>query len=144
MRYRSALIGNLILVRWSAPPELEDNQSILDEVRAARQRVGRDLVLCNIVSDATAAPSAEVREASTRMTPQLLAACDSMHLVLEGDGVVRSLLRTIIRAMILAGRTGGRVALHSSFDEFLQGNGHKVSVDAAIVRIRAREAGLLA
>ncbi len=142
-RYRSSLIGNVFVVRWSEPPQVVDNVTILQDLRAARQRAEAPLLFCNIVSDATDVPSAEVRAHAVRITPEILELCDSMHLVLEGEGLVRSLLRTVIRGMILAGRSGGRVFLHNSFDDFLRKNLGKISLDPTTMASRARGVGVV-
>lgn len=144
MRYRSSLIGNVFVVRWSDPPQVVDNVAILRDLRTARQRVEAPLLFCNIVTDATEVPNAEVRAHAVRITPEILELCDSMHLVLEGEGLVRTLLRTVIRGMILAGRSGGRVVLHNSFGEFLRKNLEKISLDPTTMASRARDVGVVA
>ncbi|HYQ27047.1 MAG TPA: hypothetical protein VER04_07505 [Polyangiaceae bacterium] len=80
---------------WGTP-EIADMDRVLTEVEAAAKSCGHPVVYVTRVPVNAPAPDAQVRAHLERMMPQLLSACSTYHVVLEGEGFGAAMKRGIL------------------------------------------------
>ena len=102
----AVLMGRVFLSRAFKTDSSAELSRVLRQVAGARQQVGRPL-LCLIVVDPEAVlPSEAGRLAIQRATLSLLNYCESLTLIVEGNELQQSLLRTALRGMAtIAGKS---------------------------------------
>ena len=142
MAFRTGLIGNVFIVRWLSVPASGENRAVLGELREARRRLGTPVIFVNMIPDGVDLPSADARADMQAITPQLLECTDAIQLVIGGEGVMRTMMRSLVRAMTVAGRRGNKVAVHSSLAEFVRANETSLGLDRATFMLRLDREGL--
>lgn len=143
MKHPQSLIGNAFVVRWNSVPDAMDNQALLRQLRELRKTVGAGLLFCGIIPDGVAMPDAREREAMQALTPALLECVTAIQLVIDGTGIARTMMRTMVRGMTLAQRRGDKVLVHASFEDFLRANERTVGIDRQAALQRAQQQGLI-
>jgi hypothetical protein len=116
MPYRLRAQKHVSLLLWTGLPTLEDIPALIRELVALRKQAGRPLIGFGIVPDGIGSPSREVREEMIRTWPTLMQTHEVMLMVIEGDGVKSSLIRTMLRGMMLVARVQGVVLCASVSD----------------------------
>jgi hypothetical protein len=142
MPFRSGLIGNVFIVRWLSVPASGENRAVLQALREATRQLGAPVVFVNMIPEGVDLPSAEARADMQAITPQLLECTGAIQLVIGGEGVMRTMLRSLVRAMTVAGRRGNKVAVHSSLAEFVRANEKSLGIDRTTFMARLEREGL--
>jgi hypothetical protein len=101
-------------VAWRSP-EQADLASTLDELRQHQAELGRRLLYLSVIGP-SALPQGGVRNALVGFYRDLLACCDSMHVVIEGSGFEMSMQRSVIANVMLAVHGRGRIFIENSLD----------------------------
>lgn len=116
--FTHALIGNVLIVKFHRVPDSSDNQEFISILRESKKKLQADqkLILCTIVIDST--PDISQRENMQGMAARILEYADAVHLVVPGSGITLNIMRTIMRAIIVASRTNGKAFIHNSFESF--------------------------
>ena len=116
---------------------------MLGQLREARKRVGSPVLFMNVVPEGVDLPDANARADMQAITPQLLECTDAIQLVIAGDGVMRTMLRSLVRAMTVAGRRGNKVAVHGSVADFVRANEPQLGIDRTTFMTRLEREALL-
>lgn len=143
MAFRAESIHNVFLVRWLSAPALADAQAMVQQVSQAHAALGRPVLFCAVLTAQVGPPEAALRSRMPATAKALQQHCSSIQLVLLGDGVPRTLLRTVMRGALVAARLSGQVFIHDSVEEVLEANRDHLGASPQDVMARARAAGLL-
>lgn len=143
MAFQAETIHNVFLVRWLQTPRAQDARALLELVARERARLGRPLLFCSILTAQVGPPDAALRGQMANTVHTLRQHCSSIHLVLLGDGVARTLLRTVMRGALVAARLSGQVFIHDDVQEVLEAHREGLGAPPLDVMARARAAGLL-
>jgi hypothetical protein len=103
-------VGNVFFTRWQSVQAADVNK-ILWEVSKAHATVGKLMVYVSIVPTDSEPPTAEVRQAFSTALKSLNEHLCMNIMVLEGDGLRKSLKRTIASAMILLSGASDKSAI---------------------------------
>jgi hypothetical protein len=143
MGFRTGLLGNVFIVRWLSVPAAGENRAVLGELREARKRLGVPVTFVNLIPDGVDLPDANSRADMQTITPQLLECTDAIQLVIGGEGVMRTMMRSLVRAMTVAGRRGGKVAVHGSMADFVHANEANLGMSRATFMLQLERLALL-
>lgn len=143
MGFRIGEIGNVFIVRWLSVPAPGENRAVLAHLREARKRAGTPVLFVNVIPEGVDLPDANARADMQAITPQLLECTDAIQLVIAGDGVMRTMLRSLVRAMTVAGRRGNKVSVHGSLGDFVRANEGQLGVDRATFVAKLEREALL-
>lgn len=103
------LLGRVLLSRGFKGESEADLSRVVRLVAGARREAGRPIV-CFMVVDADAeVPSEAGRAALQRASVSLLNYCESLTLIVEGNELKRTLLRTVLRGMAPLGQAPLRI-----------------------------------
>jgi hypothetical protein len=119
MPYRAARLERVFLLRWTSPPTLADVKALARDVAAAHASLGQRVAFIAVVPSEVGMPDPEARDAFNEATPEVVAHCASLDLVVEGTGVTQMLVRTLVRGMSIALRGHVRTGVHASLDDAL-------------------------
>jgi hypothetical protein len=119
-------------MRWTATPTLADTDQLVLDAQAARAAAGGQLHLLTVIPIADVdMPSAEVRARMQAQFARLLENFHSVDAVFEGSGVKASLIRTLIRGMVLVSKLSFEYHFHPDIQEALRRLEQSLSFDAA-------------
>ena|SRR5260221_5998013 len=99
----AVLVGRVFLSRAFKSDSAAELSRVLRQVASARQQAGRPLLCLMVVDPEAEIPSEAGRAAIQRTTLSLLNYCESLTLIVEGNGLEQSLLRTVLRGMATSG-----------------------------------------
>lgn len=105
----AVLVGRVLLSRGFSDDREADLSRLLRQVATARREVGRPIVCFMIVDSDAEVPSEAGRAAMQRASVSLLNYCESLTLIVEGNGLKRTLLRTVFRGMVMLGKQTLRI-----------------------------------
>jgi hypothetical protein len=133
MSYVTCRFGKLFAMRWTSTPTLVDTEQLVVDARAAREAAGGQLHLLTVIPIRDVdMPSAEVRARMQALFTRLLENFLSIDVVFEGGGVRASLIRTLLRGMMLVSKlTTFEYHFHSNIQDALGRMAEKLSFDAA-------------
>jgi hypothetical protein len=114
MAQRRILVERVLVVAWRAPDH-EDLGAILDELRQASTRLGRKLLYLSVIGPRSL-PQGTVRDELVGFYRDILAWCDSMHIVLEGGEFELSIKRSVIANVLLLVQGRGRIYIENTLD----------------------------
>ncbi len=143
VNFKSGLVGTVFFVRWLAQPRLPDAQDVLRQLAAARASAGTPLILCSVLTVQAGPPAADLRARMGEMVAGFRKHCMAVHLVLLGDGLARSLLRTVVRGALVAARQSGMVTIHDGVEDVLRAHPAGLGMDPAVLLDTARRQGLV-
>jgi hypothetical protein len=118
MPFLLTCVDRFMILRWTGSPTVDDVEKIAIETASAARLSSKPLVAIGIVPTHNPMPGTEVRALMAKRWPDLMKHCGRMLLVMEGDGVAASLLRTFLRGMVMVARVQG-VTIHESPDDAL-------------------------
>jgi len=99
MAHRRLLVDRVLVAAWKTP-EAEDARAIVEEVTAARARLGRPLLYLSVIAQ-HAIPRGKVRDRVIDFYQSMLAQAESMHVVIEGSEFQESIKRSVIANVLL-------------------------------------------
>ena len=137
----TALIDPVLFVRWRERCEASDIAYIKRDTEAAHRRLGERLVYVAIIPVGVPPPDAETRAALRNGTTHAAELCRSIHIVIDGEGLRRALIRSVTAGLLLASRRSFRI--HADVEDALQEAAKIVDFDPAACYERARTLGLL-
>lgn len=119
-------------MRWTATPTVGDTDQLVADARAARESAGGKLHLLTVIPIRDVdMPSAEVRARMQLQFAPLLENFYSVDAIIEGSGVKASLIRTLLRGMMLVAKLDFEHHFHSNVQDAVRRLERKVSLDAA-------------
>jgi len=107
-------VGRVLCVAWRSP-EQEDLVAVIDELRQESARLHRKLLYLSVIGP-KALPQGAVREALVGFYRDILASCDSMHIVLDGNEFELSIKRSVIANVLLVVQGRGRVFIENTLE----------------------------
>ncbi len=144
MAIRSTFVAPVLFIRWVEAVEANNVPEILRELHAAHEGVGNDLVYVAIVPVDCRPPDSAARDALREGTDRAVEMCSSVHVVIEGSGFRRAMMRSISAGLLLATRRGGPgFQIHETVDRALASASKVLDFDSAEVLRRAEAAGIL-
>lgn len=133
MAYQLYRSGLHVVIRWEATPTPSAIERLHLDIDAAYKATGAPLVCFVVIpTDDVDLPGAEARRVFQARLKELHERSTSLDVVLIGDSLRASLVRTTLRAMSMVTRTGDRVRIHNGPDEALKGRNVPASVVAAL------------
>lgn len=138
----SALIDSVLFVRWRERCDPADVRDIVTHTEAAHDEVGDRLVYVAIIPVGVPPPDARTRAALREGTQHAASRCSSVHVVIEGEGLRRALIRSVSAGLLLA--TRGSFHVHADPRAALDDAAKRVSLDVETILAQAAEQGLVA
>jgi hypothetical protein len=133
MNYRASRIGHHFLVAWDGTPEVPDVEALAVDIKAAHAGAGEKLEYwLLIIGDTVRMPAPDARAAMQAGMPDALVAIQRFDVVLRGDGVKASLLRSGLRAMAVVTRIIDRVTMHDGVERAIRKRGAPPHVAEAL------------
>lgn len=114
MSQRRILVGRVLCVAWRSP-EHEDLVAVVDDLRQAKERLGRKLLYLSVIGPKSI-PQGTVRDALVGFYRDILSCCDSMHIVLEGNEFELSIKRSVIANVLLVVQGRGRIFIENTLE----------------------------
>jgi hypothetical protein len=114
MAHRKLLVGRVLAVAWRTP-EPEDLVAVTDEMRRAELALGQKLLYLSVIGG-KALPQGTVRDDLVGFYRDVLAHCDSMHVVIEGNEFEMSIKRSVIANVLIVVHARGRVFIENSLE----------------------------
>ncbi len=137
----SALIPPVLFVRWKSRCEAEDVIRIQRETEAAHRELGSNLVYIASIPVGVPPPDAETRAALRTGTEHASMHCSSVHLVIEGQGLRRAIIRSVSAGLLLATRAS--FSIHTHVEEALRAASDRVPISVTDILASASRAGLV-
>lgn len=143
MAIKSARVGRVVFVRWSIQISDEDVPAFDAVMAQAKQDPGPPIFLVSLLPEGIELPPASVQKPLLKRVIRMQHACQSMHAVLEGRGVLQALGRRFLRGMAkMAGLKGAHV--NATAEEALKAMPADVlGMTAADILAQARAGGVL-
>lgn len=140
MSCASGVVSDIFFVRW-IEPELDDVARIVDDVRAEAAERGRKLHYVAVIPTDVPVPDDAVRKALSSTVDEVLECCETMHMVIEGKGLRRALVRSVSTSIILLSRHRGRTFAHEDVrDAVLEVvGGDAARAEAIVAEAQSRE-----
>jgi hypothetical protein len=114
MACRRLLVDRVLVVAWRQP-ELEDLESVTDQLYDASTRQKRKLLYLSVIGP-KALPMGTVRDALVDFYKNVLTFCDSMHVVIEGNEFEMSIKRSVIANVLLVVQGRGRIFIENNLE----------------------------
>jgi len=114
MACRRLLVDRVLVVAWRQP-EIEDLESVTDQLYDASTRQARKLLYLSVIGP-KALPQGAVRDALVDFYRNVLSFCDSMHVVIEGNEFEMSIKRSVIANVLLVIQGRGRIFIENSLE----------------------------
>jgi hypothetical protein len=120
--YELHRLEEALVIRWLATPTRETAVALRAELESALRAAKSPLALWIVIdADRSDLPSPDARAALQRNARELFDLARSVELVLLGEGLRASLMRTFLRTMTLVTRTRDRVHVHDDPDQAVRG-----------------------
>lgn len=141
MSFKSALLGNVFLVQWDQV-ETGDASMITRALEDAVATAGADVIYIAVAARLSP-PDDNVRPEIVQGFKTVLRLASQVHLVIQQQGFMGAIHRTIAAGMLLATDRGGKkVAIHSTLEDALkQSPGLKIDPDVVVKVARVRGIG---
>jgi hypothetical protein len=114
MAHLRTLVGRVLVVAWESPQH-DDLVVIVDHLREATSRTGRRGLYLSVIGP-KALPHGPVRDELVGFYRDVLACCDSMHVVVEGTEFESSIKRSVIAGVLLVVGARGRIFVGNTLD----------------------------
>ena len=118
MSFKSALIHNVLMLRWCAH-EPGDGIRLLEAVARAKAQCSGPMVYIAIAPNDVPPPTENVRTELAEALDRLLARCCCVHLVIEATGFRGVVVRAAATGIFMVSGKRGRVSPHPSVEEAL-------------------------
>jgi hypothetical protein len=110
--------GPVVFVLWGTPGVM-DLARILRELSTVEPRFGPVVFVGRVPPDA-APPEWEVRYVLDEKLPELLERCASSHLILEGEGLARTIQRSGLAGLTVVSRARKRIRIHARVEQVVR------------------------
>ena len=137
----AVLLGRVFLSRAFKNESAGDLSRVLRQVASARREAGRPILCFMVVDPEAEVPSEAGRAVMQRATLSLLNYCESLTLVVEGNELKRTLLRTVYRGMATLGGQSLRIRVVDHLEAAARLAGEP-ELELPELERRGREAGV--
>ncbi len=138
----SELISPVLFVRWQSRCDVADVDRITQAIESAYKSVGEDLVYIASIPIGVPPPEADARAAMRQGAEHASQRCGSVHVVIEGHGLRRAIIRSVSAGLLLATRAS--FSIHTDAEEALQAASQNIPFELPHVLAVAKEKGLVA
>ncbi len=140
MSCASGVVSDIFFVRW-IEPEVDDVARIVDDVRTEAANRGRKLHYVAVIPTDVPVPDDAVRKAMSSTVDDVLECCETVHMVVEGKGLRRALVRSVSTSIILLSRHRGRTFAHDEVRKAVLEvvGGDAARADEILAEAQARE-----
>lgn len=143
MSYAHHLVDRVFLLKWTGAPTVEDVHSISRDLSVARQAAGQQLLYVGLIeAEKTGMPDQATRDAMSNTIGSIMEVCETVGLVVVGEGIKNILVSTLVRAMSLAGGKKKMVS-YRSVAEALEKLAPQCGVSLSKLQQEARASGFL-
>jgi predicted polyphosphate/ATP-dependent NAD kinase len=142
MPYKSAIIQNVLFIRWDSPPTREEIEQIKASLPLAMHQVGGKYASVSSIAPNTRVPNADQRKAINEMIVQARSFCPCTYVIIEGSDLQHNLQRIIVNGLLIVTRIyDDFVSIHKNADEVAVDLTKRLSMDGAniIQQARARQ-----
>jgi hypothetical protein len=129
MAHRHLLVDRVLVSAWKTP-EADDVRAIVEQVAAARERLGRQVLYLSVIGPASL-PRGEVRDDMVQYYQSMLTHCESMHVVIEGTSFQQSIKQSVIANVLLVVPARGRVFIENTIPAVLAASPAAARVELA-------------
>jgi len=138
----SALIAPILFVRWQSRCDVADVERITEAIEAACESVGTGLVYIASIPVGVPPPEHDARAAMRLGVEHASKRCSSVHVVIEGQGLRRAIIRSVSAGLLLATRAS--FSIHTNAEEALHAASPTKPLQLAQILSVAKEKGLVA
>jgi hypothetical protein len=114
---QSSLIDPVLFIRWREECTAADVEEINAIIQRTNRNIGKRMIYIAVIPVGVPPPSPEARAALREGSNQAVEFCSSVHIVIEGEGMRRALIRSVSAGLLLA--TRGSFHIHSGMREAL-------------------------
>jgi len=133
-------IDPILFVRWKEQCDAQDVPLIKRSVESASREIGADrLVYISLIPIGVPPPDARTRAALRDGTVHARERCASVHIVIEGAGLRRALIRSISAGLLLATRAS--FLIHADVRSALEAAAQTVAMDIDEILGHVKEQG---
>jgi hypothetical protein len=136
MPYQTFVAGRVFVLRWLSAPTSQDLRVLSSEMSAARQKEDHPLVNLSLISTEINMPDQQTRSEMERFHKVFMDNCESIHVVVGGEGFKHAIARSIVSAFALASGRRGLVHVHRSIDDALKQVAELSHQDLATLRLK--------
>lgn len=129
--------GNVYIARPVSSANEAELSRLVRSVAEVRRGAACPVVCLLLVAAETELPSADGRQALQRTTAILANYCESVAFVVQGNGVERALLRTLLRGMVSASGQAPKVRVVEDVEGLARASGDPSMASAALARLVA-------
>ncbi len=138
----SALIAPILFVRWQSRCDVADVDRITEAIESAYESVGTGLVYIASIPVGVPPPEPDARAAMRSGAEHASRRCSSVHVVIEGQGLRRAIIRSVSAGLLLATRAS--FSIHTDAEEALHAASQNIPFEFPEILAIAREKGLVA
>lgn len=138
----SELITPVLFVRWQSRCDVADVERITEAIESAYETVGTGLVYIASIPVGVPPPEHDARAAMRLGAEHASGLCSSVHVVIEGQGLRRAIIRSVSAGLLLATRAS--FSIHTDAEEALHAASQSIPFEFRQVLAAAREKGLVA
>lgn len=122
MAFRLAHAGHYVALRWIEPPTEQDVHEGSARLEALHAAQGRPLVYIGVIPTEIPFPGPSVRSAAARSFAAHKDRLESIHLLIEGEGIKSGIVRFALAGVIASGvsSVGRKVKVSSDAVELLR------------------------
>lgn len=143
MACKHHVVAPVLFIRWQDACEASDIPLVQAATEAAHKKIGEDLIYVGIIPADVAPPDGDARAALRAGTEHASQHCRSIHIVIEGQGLRRALIRSISAGLLLATRKTSRgFHIHETVEGAMEATGLSAE-QCASVMADAGDAGML-
>lgn len=142
----TAEVENVFFMRWQRECLLRDCEEIVERATAFHTRLGEPIVYMGLIPVGITPPEKHVRDAMRDGTLGISDRCGSIHIVIEGHGMRRAIVRSAAAGILLAtGLKGAGFLIHENAEQALHAAREKNALVGSIPDIlrRARSHGVV-
>jgi len=143
MPIQSAIIDHVVFIRWGIQAVAADLDAFDDIMSHGRKDVERPLFHVALLPTGIEMPPVSIQKPLIKRVLRLRASCQSMHCVLEGNGIKEKLGRRFLNGMVKMFGLKDQAYVHATVQEALGLLDGKLGMPVAEVEKQAREKGLL-
>ncbi|MBV1857860.1 MAG: hypothetical protein KUG77_05560 [Nannocystaceae bacterium] len=136
------LIAPVLFVRWQSRCDVADVERITEAIESAFKSVGTGLVYVASIPVGVAPPDHDARAAMRLGAEHAGQRCSSVHVVIEGQGLRRAIIRSVSAGLLLATRAS--FSIHTDAEEALNSASQRIPFEFPQILAVAREKGLIA
>lgn len=147
MALRTATVDRFFVARLEGSVDRDQVDRIVREAGEAARKLGKPVVYCGVNAPGLEPPDAPMRAYIMERAQDLLVHATTLEIVMEGDGLRSSLLRTVVRGMVTLSRTRRpgrpRTHIHASVRDAIDRSRGELSLPPAEIERRLAELGMI-